>query len=264
MDIDALVQEVCAGPRYRGIRPELVRLFAEDELRRGRTGKELVKAVRNRLHQSVTAYFPSAPRYARWLESLEEAEAKGHEALQRAAFELMRHHASTAERLAQFETFLTLLRALGPIASVLDLGCGLQPLAAPSWLPAGAHYEAIDADARLAAFLGRFFHLAGIGGTARAENLLNFESAKRYDVALLLKLLPVLAQADESAPARLLRAVPAERLLISFPLRSLGGREVGMQRTYSEFFEKLAEKEGFVWEMQTIGDELIYLARRRS
>ena len=48
----------------------------------------------------------------------------------------------------------------------------------------------------------------------------------------LLKALPCLEQIDKAAPARLLEYIPAEHLLVSYPVHSLGGRAKGMVAHY--------------------------------
>ena len=49
--------------------------------------------------------------------------------------ERMRGHASTQERLPILEEFFqTTLASIAPVESVLDLACGLNPLALP-WMP---------------------------------------------------------------------------------------------------------------------------------
>ncbi len=54
--LDELVAAVLAGPRYRPISGEMVRRIAAQELEKGRSWKETIKATRNKLHQVGGAY----------------------------------------------------------------------------------------------------------------------------------------------------------------------------------------------------------------
>ena len=69
-------------------------------------------------------------------------------------------------------------RRLPPIRSVLDVACGLNPLAIP-WMPLApdVHYYACDIYADMIAFLNGFFQIAGIDGQAQACDLVSDAAA---------------------------------------------------------------------------------------
>ena len=81
-------------------------------------------------------------------------------------------------------------------------------------------------------------HALGISDVALAD-LLDADAVpdERFQMALMLKLLPLLERQRAGAADVLLRRVRAEFLVISFPTRTLGGRDVGMERHYSEWME---------------------------
>jgi 16S rRNA (guanine(1405)-N(7))-methyltransferase len=177
---------------------------------------------------------------------------------------IMGRHASTAERIAILpEFYRTALAGLPPIRSVLDVGCGLNPLAIP-WmgLPADVTYHCCDIDAGLIDFLNRYFALAGIDGRAEVRDVVSSPPREPANLALALKLLPTLDQIERDAGATLLHALVAPYLLVSFPARSLCGREKGMARHHEARFLALAEVEG--WAVQRFGfaGELAFLVRR--
>jgi 16S rRNA (guanine(1405)-N(7))-methyltransferase len=176
----------------------------------------------------------------------------------------MAQHASTVERLAILpEFYRTVLADLPPIRSVLDLGCGLNPLALP-WmgLPADVTYTCYDIDAGLVAFLNRFFALAGIDGHAEVRDVVSSPPREPADLALALKLLPTLDQIERDAGATLLRALQASHILVSFPSRSLCGREKGMAQNYEARFLALAEHEGWPVQRFAFATEIAFLVRR--
>ncbi|MBC8075034.1 MAG: hypothetical protein H7Y32_03080, partial [Chloroflexales bacterium] len=73
--LERLVGEVLASPKYRAINPATVRLVGLRELAAHRTFKEAVKATRNKLHQTAGAYLEDRPRYEQWLAELWEAQS---------------------------------------------------------------------------------------------------------------------------------------------------------------------------------------------
>ncbi len=255
--LDELVAAVRASARYRDIAEPLVRRVAARELAKRRSLKEAVKATRGKLHQVAGAYIEE-PRYAAWLADLRgvwEAtrSAPDADAQQRAALRgVMARHASTRERLPILDDFYAqTLAALGPIHSVLDIACGLNPLAL-RWAPLAneVDYYAYDIYADMMAFLGGYFALEsgadrpGLRGHAELRDVIATPPDQRADLALILKAIPCLEQVDKTAGERLLRGLRADHLLISFPVHSLGGRNKGMLATYEARFHELMTQTG--------------------
>ncbi len=176
----------------------------------------------------------------------------------------MRHHASTRERLPILESFYaSTLASLGPVRSVLDLACGLNPLALP-WMPLApdASYYACDIYADMIAFLNGFFAQAGIRGQACVCDLAAGAPDEQADLALVLKALPPLDQQTKHAGRDLLRALNVRHILVSFPAHSLGGRGKGMAENYEQRFRSLADAEGWSIERFVFPTELAFLVRK--
>ena len=145
--LDRLVADVQAGAKYRSIDPGLIRRIGEAELRNQSSYKEALKSTRSRLHQVSAAYQEGKIDYVRWIDELVNLPPDLSDPnLQAVCRRVMGLHTSTHERLPMIETFYqTTLSALPPIESVLDLACGLNPLARP-WmsLAENASYYALS------------------------------------------------------------------------------------------------------------------------
>jgi 16S rRNA (guanine(1405)-N(7))-methyltransferase len=261
-DLARLVAAVQASAKYRHIAPALIASIGAGELHKGRSWKEAVKATKNKLHQVAGAYFPERPAYARHLAEL--AQAATPEARLEACRAIMAQHASTRERLPILDRiYSTLFADLPPIRSILDLACGLNPLARP-WmpLPPDAVYSACDIFQDQVDFLNACFALLEIPGEARVCDLLSAAPSQAADVALLLKTLPCLEQADKGIAARLLAQVQAPVVFVSYPAQSLGGRAKGMVVNYAAQFAALAE--GQLWTVTRFEfpGELVFRIRR--
>ncbi len=257
----ALAAQVRQGARYAHICPELVERIAGEELAIRRNAREALKSARRRLHQVGAVYAQDRPPYGRWLAALQGAQ--GDPALvQQVCREALAAHQSSRERLPILARFYgEVLADLAPVASVLDLACGLNPLAIP-WMPLapGARYLAYDIYTDLAAFLQQALPLLGVCGQAETMDLSARTPETAADVALLLKTIPCLEQLDRAAGARLLAEVRARHLVVSFPLQSLGGRrDRGMPANYrARFAELVAEREWRVIERE-YESELVFL-----
>ncbi len=265
-ELEQLVAAVLESAKYARVSTDVIRNVGARELAARRNLKEAVKATKNKLHQVGAAYLDVGIDYARWERRLQPAAESGDpEELCMACREVMQRHSSTRERLPILEAFYAeTLRGLPLIRTVLDVACGLNPLALP-WmgLPQGVRYYAYDMYVDMAGFLNHFFQCVGIKGETVACDVAQTPPTRRADLALLLKALPCLEQLERSAGARILDAVQADYLLVSFPVRSLGGRDKRMAENYEAHFRELVA--GKPWGVQrfAFATELAFLVRKR-
>ncbi|MGD0707717.1 MAG: 16S rRNA methyltransferase [Anaerolineaceae bacterium] len=255
-----------AGGHYRAIDPALVERLAFQELSKGRSSKEAVKAVRSKLHQVGSAYLEKPVDYAALVTQLDALPASLHAPeVQAFCRQTMRLHTSSNERLALLDHFYAqALQSLAPIRSILDVACGFNPLALP-WMPVAAdvQYFACDIFSDMVGFLDHFFRHFQVAGSATVCDLSHSIPQQPAQLAFLLKTLPCLEQLDKSLSVRLLAEIPADHLLVSFPVASLGGRGKGMRQNYeAHFLELTKDWRGKIqrFEFQT---ELAYLLSRQ-
>jgi len=257
------MEQVLQGAKYREIAPELVRRIGAQELAKRRSLKEVVKATKNKLHQVGGAYQESRLNYEKSLALLRETAASTPAHLRATCHQLMQAHASTRERLPILDHFYqTIFAQLPPIQTVLDLACGLNPLAYP-WLPLPkeTQFTAVDIYRDMLDFIQGFFEIAGINGRTQQRDIIGHPPTEPYDLILLLKTLPCLEQVDKHAATHLLDALNGRFLLISYPAQSLGGRGKGMVENYTQQFERLAD--GRHWQVQRFefATELAFLVQ---
>jgi len=237
--LEPLVAAVRESAKYRHVCEELIRSLGARELSKRRSLKEAIKATKNVLHQVGGAYQTGAINYSSALAELQEAVHGADPSVWRqACARIMGHHASTRERLPILDRFYAATLAdLAPIRSVLDLACGLNPLSIP-WMPLaeGAAYYACDIYGDMIDFLNQYVALARIAGSAQTTDVTRACPNQRVDVALLLKSLPCLEQIESGVGLRLLDSLQADHVLVSFPARSLGGRNRGMVNNYETWF----------------------------
>jgi 16S rRNA (guanine(1405)-N(7))-methyltransferase len=244
---EPIVDRVLRSARYRDVDRALLDRLAAEELPKARSADDAVKRVKRRLHQAVGAYRgaratdPLAEIRAAWAGDLADA------AFRTACLRVMRGHASTNERLPHLERYYAPIWELigGPPQTLLDLGSGLGPLALP-WmgLSPTATYHACDVDRRSLEVAGEFLELVGQPHAIDARDLVaDGPPPVHAEVALLLKVIPLLDRQDPSAAVRVLRALDARDAVVTFPSRSLGGRR-GMAATYRRRLDDLVAETG--------------------
>jgi 16S rRNA (guanine(1405)-N(7))-methyltransferase len=264
-EINKIVAGVMKKPKYAGISMEIIQRIAAMELQKRKTLKEAVKGTLSKLHQLGGAYLEQRPDFAQWSreiaelpEDLRSAEVKDF------CLEKMRGHASTSERLPFIDDFYqTCLRSIAPIHSVLDLGCGIHPLALP-WMPLAEDpmYLGMDIFKEMTDFDQRFLQQVRLRGRVLFGDFLGALPKQRYQLALCLKIIPLIDQVSQGITRAWLEDLPAEHILVSFPTASLGGRGKGMPAHYRERFTQLTLASQWRVESFEFPGELAFLLRR--
>ena len=264
-DLERLVTAVQASSSCRMMCTDAIRNVGARELANRSSLREAIKGAKNKLHQIAGAYQEREPSYDTWASDLQAARQSGDRSQFLAACRrIMACHSSTCERLPILDQFYaTTLAGCGAIRSVLDLACGLNPLAIP-WMPLAADvtYHACDIYRDMMAFLDACLRILGVSGDAQACDVLQTLPTQRVDVALLLKIIPCLEQVDKLAGLRLLDNVNARFLLVSFPVRSLGGRSKGMPSHYEAHFRDLAAQRTWAVQRFVFDTELAFLVEK--
>ena len=260
--LEELVRAVRGSAKYRHVAPAVIARLGARELDTRDSPREAIKATKNKLHQVGGAYLSPRMHYSAWLAELRAAvDAR---ALQAACQRIMAHHASSAERLPILVPFYAaIFSAVGPVASVLDLACGLNPLAIP-WmgLAPATRYIACDMYADLMAFLQVALPLLGVRAETQLCDLAQPEGLPAADVALIMKTIPCLEQSHKAAGERLLAAAPAPVLVVTFPTQSLGKRDKGMEASYERHLHELCDRQP--WQVETLRfeGELAFIVKR--
>jgi len=241
-DAKEIVQTVLAVKKYRSVCPDTVLRIARNELVRRGSVKAALKGTKRRLHQICRSFA----------------------AIKAACREILRQHSSTRERLPILKEFYNPLWAItGVPRTLLDLGCGLNPLTLP-WmdLPPGSQYVAFDIDAPRIAFLNHFFALAGLPPLANWQDVVCHLPEREADVALLLKTSPTLEHQEKGGTLRLLQALQVPFLVVSFSVKSLGGKEKGMATHYEREFLAMVEDEPWQISKQVFETELVFVIKK--
>lgn len=264
-EIDRIVDAVRKTSKYRHVCEDLIRNIGAQELLRQGKYQEALKSTKNKLHQIGGAYFVKRPDYRKWLIQLKEAKQIGGEgAFKGKCAEIMGFHYSTRERLTVLDSFyFKIFSLLPPVRSVLDVACGFNPLSIP-WMPSSGEltYHACDVYHDMVDFLNEYMDIISVEGEAEVRDVAQYPPEIQADLALVLLTIPCLEQVDRSAGTRLLESLNARHVAVSFPVRTLGGREKGMRRFYAGRFYSMVE--GGDWEISRLDfdTELVFLVHK--
>ncbi|MCA9866945.1 MAG: hypothetical protein KIS95_03875 [Anaerolineae bacterium] len=264
--VDAVVDAVKQSRKYRDTSEETIRQLAVEAVVEHKKPKPAEKAVRRRLH-SIMAPYLGDPDYTAARQLLTEAFVGGNEdAIRAACRDLMYTHLSTRERLPILDTFYRDIFAVtGPPRRLLDIACGLNPLAFP-WMglpAAGTDFVAYDIHEPRVDFLNHYFILQGLPPLAYVKDVAVGAPTESGDVALFLKEMPRFERNYSGHGRALLDAIDARWLVVSFPTISThGGRN--LTNRYRDFFYQIIDGSGWPVTELLFDTELVFCAQKVS
>ncbi len=180
---------------------------------------------------------------------------------------LLKTHISTCERIKNNkELYQTIFSITGKPESILDLGCGLNPLTIPFMELDNIDYIASEFNQPDVDFLNEYFTImpGEIKGIAVKINLLeDYERLKEYnvDVCFLFKVLDSLENIRKNISYDIIKNIDANFIVVSFPLKTLSGKKE-MNLKKRNWFEKICNRYNHNFESFELGDELYYVVKK--
>ena len=260
--LSSVVEILSSSSKYRDLAPEALERTARWAIERHSRPAEALKAAKRKLHQAFGAYLD--PGSLRALERRLDALDAGADIVETCRA-VLRLHRSSAERLDRLDAFYAAIWAqTGFPAHILDVAAGFNGFALPFMgLPPSTRYRAVEANRRVAEATGRLLKRLGRPGESLWADVLGGIESGGADLALALKTLPCLDRQDDGASLALLRRLAdVPQVVVTYPARSLGGREKGMRKTYRSHVEALAARIGRDLALVPFEDELIAVLRR--
>jgi predicted methyltransferase len=257
--MEYLVQEIIAAVRKKselsGLADKAIEDALEKYLRKNNLRKEnlnnfsksdiklIVKDLRSHLRLSVGQYRHSFSEQRSLLE-----EDKN--------LELLKTHSSTLERADFYPKLKKLIKEL-KIKSILDLGCGLNPIALASLVE---KYSALDINESDINLVNNFFKKNNINGKAWVYDLRNIKEndIPSADLCLLLKMFDVLEKKGHKLAEKIILNVKCKYFLMSFSTKTLSGR--AMNHPQRGWIERLLQRLSFHFKVLKSKNEIFYLA----
>jgi 16S rRNA (guanine(1405)-N(7))-methyltransferase len=260
--LDAVIAEICRNVNYARMDEGIIRKVAMQEMAKRKNKKEAVKAARSKLHQIGTVYLDSPKALQFDLAHLTSDQQQDIAFQKEWVAPYLQNHASTQERFDFVEDFYEQIFAeLPEIKRITDLACGMNPLFRP-WMPISTDvmYTACDIFRDGIDLINGFFDAFGYQGKAHICDLTSQVPDCSGQVVFLLKTLPCLEQVEKGIGARILSQIKADVLVVSFPSRSLGGRNVGMQQHYEAYLNDILDD---AWQVKTLDfiNETVYVLK---
>lgn len=174
--------------------------------------------------------------------------------------ELLETHVSTKERISDYLFLKKILQDLN-VKSVLDIGCGLNPLALAS---KSYIYNACDINVDELSLIKEFFAKKGISGEVFVCDLSKADVSKfpRADICLFWKLFDILEKRNLKKIEQIIREIPSNYVWISFSTKTLSGKP--MRMASRPWMEKILANLKYPYKFFKIENETFYLISKNS
>lgn len=168
---------------------------------------------------------------------------------------LLRTHSSTKERLDFYPQLKEIISKL-KVKSILDIGCGINPIAIAS---PQVRYYASDINLGDLKIVKSFFQKNGISGETFTCDLNKIESCTlpKADLCLILKVFDILGKNDYLIAKKVLETVKCQHIIASFSTRTLSGKPMNSPRRI--WFEKLLGSLCYQFEIIKSTNEIFYI-----
>mgnify|MGYP001602700304 CR=1 FL=1 len=206
--------------------------------------KIIVKEVRAELRRS-------AGMFQKGFKSRESLLEKGDFA------NLLKTHSSTAERIDFYSELKKLILKLNP-KSILDLGCGLNPIALAS--PYVVYY-AVDIREDELNMINTFFEKNSIKGRVFSQDLRKpIDNLPEADLCLIFKIFDILESKGHKQAEYIIKSVKCKNILISFSTRTLSGKPMRLARRL--WLERMLSRLGYKFTMVNSSNEIFYIVEK--
>jgi len=180
--------------------------------------------------------------------------------------QLLKTHTSTRERLPYYSKLIRIIKELNP-KSILDLGCGLNPIAIINKINNKAIiYYAYDIKQDELELINNFFRKNKIKGKTILADIRKITKFPKTDLCLILKTLDIIEPNSKGHKIanqiirQIIRNLQCKFIIISFATKTLSGKIMRMQRRI--WLEKILDKLSYKFKTIRTKNEIFYIINK--
>jgi len=228
INFQEMIDSILESRKYRklGLNPNTIEDVIRNEAPKHNSQKHLHKSVRRKLHNIVAPYL-GEPNYNALSKELLRIKDPSPDSPEIYGFcrKVLSKHASTAERLAYMREFYArLFEKTGKPRIMLDMACGLHPLAFP-WmgLPTSIEYYAYDIVQPRIDFINLFFKTIAIKPIAENRDILVNPPQIHADLGIFFKEAHRMEKRRSGCNREFWSNLNVDLLAVSLPTQDLSG-----------------------------------------
>lgn len=178
--------------------------------------------------------------------------------------ELLKTHASTMERIPIYEKlYQQIFKITKKPNSILDLGCGLNPISYPLMNLKNVTYNAYDISLNDLNIIKKFFKELKIKGKIKEFNLLKItkKSFPKSNLAFLFKITDILDQGKgHKTTEKVITTLPVNWIILSFPTKTMSGKIMTAPRR--SWVELLCKRLNYEYKIIEFENEIFYIIKK--
>jgi len=270
MNPEDILKEIKQSKKYKTLSEEVINEEIQKYLKRNPhyeryKDKKILKDIKTELHKIYGSFQTSSKgKREKYLEEL-KLNSDNAEIIKK----ILLTNSSTKERLEDYEeVYQQIFKITEKPNSILDLGCGLNPLSFPFMNLEKIHYWAYDIDNADISLINDYFYTMKdkMSGKAETINLATIEEDEikklpKADVCFMFKLVDVLDRKDHKQSEKIINNLNAKWSVISFSKKTLAGKM--MNFPYRGWIERMLERIGFEFRILDFDNETFYVVRKK-
>jgi 16S rRNA (guanine(1405)-N(7))-methyltransferase len=179
---------------------------------------------------------------------------------------IIKSHLSSKERLPYYkEIYNKIFGNIKKPVSIIDLGCGMNPLSSEFMNVLPKNYLALDINADDLNIIKKYFEKKKINGKIRvfdASKLSNYIFNETYDFCFAFKLFEILETSkSHKLTEDIILRIPSKAIVASFSTRTLSGAPMSRKRRI--WFEVMAKRLGYKSELFEAKNEIFYILKKQ-
>lgn len=244
-ELKGISEEVVLKAIKRNLTPKVSKII-EDKRFKSNEFKVFKKKVRSELRRQFGAFKNPKVDRAKLLKS------KDYDAI-------LKSHLSSKERLPYYGEIYS--RIISSPASIIDVGCGFNPLSINYMPYKPKKYLALDINEDDLKIIREYFKIEGITGEAKvfdATDLSGYNFSESFDYCFCFKLFEILETSkSHRLTEEIINRLPSKRIIASFSTRTLGNAP--MTKSRRVWFEVMSKRLGYRIESFKVANELFYI-----
>lgn len=246
---EEIFNEIITSKKYSNLSKDLINKLIDEELPKYKSNKDIIKSVKNRLHQLHGIY------------KNDKSDQVSSKLLEEEMYDkILMLHTSTKERLNDYSKFYKdIFEVTGKPKTILDLACGYNPFSLSYLNIKDIEYYAYDINEETNELLNKYFKKENIKGYAKVLDLSSNIPNEKVDLTLILKFLPLLKKEEQ---LNLLDNLNTKYIVISFPTKSVSGKNVGMKQNYTNNFKELIINKYNILKEIEYDNEIVFIIER--
>ena len=255
--IDEIINNILESKKYKYVSRDLITRLVTTMSQRYKKKKDIINAVKRELHISYESFLIDDN-----LVNARKVITNSND-INDVVNNVILKHKSTKERLSSVNALYNYIKNnTNNYKNIIDIGCGLNPITLPLWNNNFDTYKGYDVSSDLIDTINMFFKkfYNNESYNATVKDIVNVH--EECDVLLAFKILPILDSFKKGSSKDVLSNISFKRAIISFPLKSLSGKNKNMKTYYETNFESQIKDLYKIIDKAEFDNELFYIIEK--